>query len=330
MDKLSDFKVPLLKRILKGLNLPTIGTRAELISRLSAMDPESLSRAIADATNVMTIESEDEMLQPQQGDIAAASESNRGIDNREERRENSDSNNLLRRKLELLRRENAVLQRELRLAEHRESSGLIITATSQVPVTSAVRIKEISDLLADFAGDKDTFDAWKGQAEILRTTYRLNEDAMKMLLSSRLKGKAREWFHSTPTHLQLTVNELFEQMDRMFNHRRSKLELRRNFEKCVWQPTESFSTYFHTKVVANKASIAKDELVDYLIDGIPDSRMRDQARIQQFRTEDDLLKAFANLSFNRHIQKHSNVRKMENPKRRTDSGKRKKKNWRTK
>jgi len=135
-------------------------------------------------------------------------------------------------------------------------------------VTSTVRVKEISDLLADFSGDRDTFDSWKGQAEILRTTYRLNEDAMKILLSSHLKGKAQEWFHSTPAHLRLTTDELFQQMDRMFNYRRSKLELRRSFEKRLWQPTENFSAYYHAKIIlANKASIVQDELVSliYLI-----------------------------------------------------------------
>jgi len=126
----------------------------------------------------------------------------------------------------------------------------------------------------------------------------LNKDAIKILLSSRLKGKAQEWFHSTPA---LTVHELFEQMDRMFNNRKSKLELRRNFEKRPWQQAESFSAYFHAKtVLANKASIAQDELVDYLIDGIPDNRMKDQVRIQQFSTEDDLLKVFANISLPSH------------------------------
>lgn len=83
----------------------------------------------------------------------------------------------------------------------------------------------------------------------------------------------------------------------MFNTRRSKLELRRNFEKRLWQSGENFSTYFHAKtVLANKASIAKDEWTEYLIDGILDNRMRDQARMQQFSTADDMLKAFTNLT----------------------------------
>lgn len=316
MDRLSELKVPQLKQVLKDLGLSTTGLKVELIARLSAVDSELLLQAIDKTTNEMTIESEDESSVPRQGDIAIASTSASGG---EVRRENND---LVQREVELLRRENAVLQRELWLVEHGGNNEP--TVTTRAPAASAVRIREIGELLADFTGDKDTFDTWKGQAEILRTTYRLNEDAMKILLSSRLKGKAQEWFHSTPTHLQLSVRDLFEQMDRMFNNRKSKLELRKNFEKRTWQQAESFPTYFHAKtVLANKASIARDELVDYLIDGIPDNRMRDQARIQRFSCEDDLMRAFANISLPSHSKgfQHKKDAKPEKADRRNDDKK---------
>jgi len=67
-----------------------------------------------------------------------------------------------------LRRENALLQREFRWAPLNEGNGPTIAL--HAPMTSTVRIKEISDLLADFNGDKDTFDMWKRQAQILRAT----------------------------------------------------------------------------------------------------------------------------------------------------------------
>lgn len=124
---------------------------------------------------------------------------------RKERR-NENTDDLLQRELELLRRENAVLQRELRLAERSESDRS--TVTPRVSTAPSLRLREVSDLLADFTGKKDNFDAWKGQAEVLRTTYQLSEDAMKVLLSSHLKRKAQEWFHSTSTSLQLSVDEL--------------------------------------------------------------------------------------------------------------------------
>lgn len=289
MEKLIEYKAPQLRQVLKELKLSSAGTKTELITRLRQVDSESLSRAIDEVTNAMTIEEENEGPSLLEGEIAAASRSANGGGS-------SDPNNLVQRELELLRRENAVLQRELQFTE-RGQRGNESRAIPHAPMTSAVRIREISDLLADFTGENDTFDTWKGQAEILRMTYQLNENAMKILLSSHLKGRAQEWFHSTPAHLQLTTEELFEQMNRMFNQRRSKLELRRNLEKRTWQPTESFSAYFHAKLVlANKASTAKEEIIDHIIDGISDTRLRDQARIQQFRAEDDLLKAFANIS----------------------------------
>ena len=70
--------------------------------------------------------------------------------------------------------ENAVLQREL--AEHNENGGS--TIASRTATTPLIRLKEISDLFADFTGEKDNFDAW--QSEMLRTMYRLSENAMKV------------------------------------------------------------------------------------------------------------------------------------------------------
>ncbi|EZA49030.1 hypothetical protein X777_12838 [Ooceraea biroi] len=273
MEKVSGYKVTQLKDILKELNLPTTGMKVELIARLTTVDPETLAETLSIfEAGAMTVDVEDEAA-ARQGDAAITSVGH-GIGERTDRLENRndiDAQNLIQRELDLLRRENALLQRELRWAE-RSGSG-VATNASRTPAPPVVRIRDISDMLADFNGDKDT---WKGQAGILRTTYQLTEDAMKMLLSSRLKGKAQEWYHSTATHLQLSVDELFERMDRIFNQRRTRLELRRSFEKRMWQVGESFSTYLHAKVIlANKASIVQEELTDYLINGIPDSRMRD-------------------------------------------------------
>lgn len=108
--------------------------------------------------------------------------------------------------------------------------------------------------------------------ELLRVTYRLDEDSIKALISLHLKGKALNWFHSKPEHLELSAAELFHEMSRIFGNRPSRLMLRKDFE---WRIGEAFSEYFHEKVVlANKASIDEEELVDCLIDGVPDAHMR--------------------------------------------------------
>ena len=61
---------------------------------------------------------------------------------------------------------------------------------------------------------------------------------------------------------------------RVFDHRPNKLELRRQFEVRMWKNSESFREYFHSKIVlANHVPIVDDEIVDYIIDGIPDSQL---------------------------------------------------------
>lgn len=83
----------------------------------------------------------------------------------------------------------------------------------------------------------------------------------------------------------------------MFDHRPSKLTLRKEFENRVWIAGEHFSEYYHDKkILANRVPIAKDELVDYLIDGITDARPRDHARILRFRSTADLLEAFEKIT----------------------------------
>lgn len=49
----------------------------------------------------------------------------------------------------------------------------------------------------------------------------------------------------------------------------------------------------HDKIIlANRVPIEEDDLVDYIVDGISDLNLQDQARIQRFTTTTSLLKAF--------------------------------------
>jgi len=49
----------------------------------------------------------------------------------------------------------------------------------------------------------------------------------------------------------------------------------------------------HDKVIlANRVPIGKDDLVDYIVDGISDLNLQDQARIQGFTSTTSLLRAF--------------------------------------
>lgn len=109
----------------------------------------------------------------------------------------------------------------------------------------------------------------------------------------KLKQRALQWFHSKPEYLEIPVTELINQMKRMFDHRPAKMELRRRFEKKSWRNDDSFSDYYYDKaILASRVPVDEDELVDFIIDGILEMQLRNQARTHRFGRKEDLLKAF--------------------------------------
>lgn len=131
----------------------------------------------------------------------------------------------------------------------------------------------------------------------MKTTYQLSDDIVKVMIGLRLKGKALEWLHSKSEHIGMPIDRLFEEMRRMFWHRKNKLELRKKFESRVWRKDETFSEYLHDKMIlGNRIPIDEEELIDYVIDGIPDEILRNQARIQRFEEMNALQEAFEKLA----------------------------------
>lgn len=123
--------------------------------------------------------------------------------------------------------------------------------------------------------------------------YRLSDECAKILIGMRLKGKAAEWLHSKPQHSELSVDDLLSEMREMYDHRPSKILLRKQFEERVWKMEETFHQYVHEKVIpANRVPVSEDEILDYIIDGIPVASLRDQARIGRFTSKASLLQAF--------------------------------------
>ena len=81
----------------------------------------------------------------------------------------------------------------------------------------------------------------------------------------------------------LSMRELISEMKKMFDHRPSKMKLHRQFEKRSWRYDESFTDYYYDKVIlADKVPVDKDELVDFIIDRIPETHLRNQARMHRF------------------------------------------------
>lgn len=106
----------------------------------------------------------------------------------------------------------------------------------------------------------------------------------------------------------MECEELLSKLRDMFDHRPNKLILRRAFEGRIWKVDETFSDYHHDKVImANKVPIDKEEFIDYLIDGIHDGRLHDQARMQQFRTVSSLLEVFKSITLRSDVRRNIGI-----------------------
>jgi len=77
----------------------------------------------------------------------------------------------------------------------------------------------------------------------------------------------------------------------MFDCRQSRLKRRRQFEEQTWKTDENFSAYYHEKII-----LANRVIMEYLIGGISNTHLWNQARLQQFDSGAELLAAFENIS----------------------------------
>lgn len=105
---------------------------------------------------------------------------------------------------------------------------------SSIAFRIIINIKNISELLSEYHGSSDDFEHWKAQVNLLENTYELDENSAKILVGSKLKRKAQEWYYSLANNL-MQVDELLEKMNAMFNQLIGQLERRRHFEVRRWK-----------------------------------------------------------------------------------------------
>lgn len=91
----------------------------------------------------------------------------------------------MERELELMRRENELLRNTPPLLNGQERLA-----------KSQPNVKAISELLSKFSGIDSNFAQWEQQLKLLCATYGLEDNTAKILVGSRLKGKAQTWFYS--------------------------------------------------------------------------------------------------------------------------------------
>ncbi|XP_011858346.1 PREDICTED: uncharacterized protein LOC105555908, partial [Vollenhovia emeryi] len=241
----------------------------------------------------------------------------------------------LQRELEICQREKDVTERELaitrreiellRMTQNNNTTNAAILTTrapSDVPLgnsrgtevrganqqstiaeddsltrTTKVNVAVVADLLKYFNGDTKTFETWEKQVRFLSATYKLNNDLTKILIGTRLKGRALDWFHSRHEYMEMTPDTLLDNLRGMFHRQPNKLAMRKRFEERTWKRDETFHDYVHEKtIMANRIAIPDDEVLGYVIEGIPDPELRDLARVQGFTTRDEILTRFSQIS----------------------------------
>ena len=138
--------------------------------------------------------------------------------------------------------------------------------------------------------------------EILHNTHQLDDSADKILINLRLKDKALKCFQSKPSHFGMSATELLEAMKGMFDHRPSKLALRRVMEARTWKTNETFcDSYIEKLTLENRINVDFEELIDMLIDGIPNTGLRDQTRMNYYENAEELLRAFKKIELEENV-----------------------------
>lgn len=284
-----EFKMVELKKALSERGLSTRGSKAELMQRLSDDDPNVWSTL------------RDQLAETQHRDEAEETVNDNSRDESEMREDvrygRVEHERVAQRELELLRRERELLERERQLLQReREIMNSGADNASSI-ISTAGNVRGIKDLLPEFDATDNTFWRWKHQLELLKHTYQLDDSSTRMLIGSRLKGKALAWFYSKAEHITLNIDALLREMGQMFDHRPGKLTLRREFENRVWKSDESFCDYYHDKkILANRVPIAEGELLEYIIEGVTDVRLQSQVRLANFQTEAEMVQAFESVS----------------------------------
>lgn len=316
MPEAADFKLVELREKAKARGLVIGGTKAEIIARLMENDPAGKwmendgGREIEDSGGR-------EDVRGATGGIEGSGRQESSQFSAHERelvdREREFDRSRREREIEFGRRERELMQRELEIARCeiaslRQGAGAVAAeegsrtpelherrsdmADTSRPLLN-MNLKTIAELVSEFDGTPDNFDVWRKQVEFMKVTYELADDVAKTLIGMKVKKKAFEWLHSRAEHLAMTFNELMGELERMYRPKQKKIDLRKKFEARIWMKGESFREYAHDKIImGNRVPVDDDDMLDYLVEGIPDRALCNQARIQCFATRESLIDAF--------------------------------------
>jgi len=185
---MSTLTVADLKERLKDRNLPTTGTKAELVKRLleAGVSHEELGMSQSPS------EHDEFTSDPQTGTSTQA-------------------NTLSCKEIELLWKERDLATREAELLR-RELELLRMTPQSEANVSTRIGVKkwkELENMIGEFSGNSQDLDRWEKQVRKLLASYALDEHQAKALVCSRLSSKALKWYHSRADCVEVKLRGSF-------------------------------------------------------------------------------------------------------------------------
>lgn len=105
----------------------------------------------------------------------------------------------------------------LRISRYMESSQVRESSSTKTNIAT------VNEMLSIFDGTGGSFDGWRKQIALLRTTYCLDENSTRVRICSKLKGNALTWFHLKPEHIEMPTECVLTEIDKMVYHRPSKV-----------------------------------------------------------------------------------------------------------
>ncbi|XP_017462552.1 PREDICTED: uncharacterized protein LOC108355928 [Rhagoletis zephyria] len=166
---------------------------------------------------------------------------------------------------------------------------------SRSKAEDGIPFETLKEVIPTYDGG-DGFSAWYNQVLHYREIFKANDAMLCVAVHLNLKGAALAWYNAKST-FHKSADELQRNMKTVFTSNERKLERRRKFEKRMWVPEESFISYYNDKcTLSSDLSLSDEEFADYLIEGIPDRQLRTQARLHNFASANEVVRAFRSVT----------------------------------